>query len=149
MSDNVAFDEFVERHEPSLRRALAGHVPAHQVDDALSEAFLYAFANWHRVQDMHSPAGYLFRVAQSKSRVGRRVLMPPVPSDDARDRIEPGLIDAMRSLPSQQRSAVWLVHGCGWTYAEVAEALGITRSAVGTHVTRGLTSVRRRLGVEQ
>jgi DNA-directed RNA polymerase specialized sigma24 family protein len=41
-----------------------------------------------------------------------------------------------------------LIHACGWTYGEAAEAMEISRSAVGTHVTRALEALRRALEVE-
>jgi DNA-directed RNA polymerase specialized sigma24 family protein len=41
-----------------------------------------------------------------------------------------------------------MVHACGWTYAETAEALGMSVSAVGTHVSRALAKLRALLEVE-
>jgi DNA-directed RNA polymerase specialized sigma24 family protein len=43
---------------------------------------------------------------------------------------------------------VWLVHGCQWTYGEVAEAMGLGASTVGTHVSRGMARLRERLEVQ-
>jgi DNA-directed RNA polymerase specialized sigma24 family protein len=140
------FEEFVRATEPRLRRALAGHLPTDRVHDGLSEAFAHAWSNWDRVRTMENPAGYLFRVAQSKSRTRLEGALPETPRSHP-PHVEPGLIDAMRGLPRQQRSVVWLVHACDWTYAEVAEALGISASAVGTHLTRGISTLRARLGV--
>jgi DNA-directed RNA polymerase specialized sigma24 family protein len=119
-------------------------MPIDIVDDAMSEAFLYAYSHWDRVSSMNNSAGFLFRVAQSKSRRRRQGVLP-APSSDTATPIDPALIRAVQSLPPKQRSSVWLVHACGWTYAEAAEALGLSRSAVGTHVTRGLENIRKRL----
>ncbi|MFN0027632.1 MAG: RNA polymerase sigma factor [Acidimicrobiales bacterium] len=143
----VSFDGFVETIEPGLRRALAGHLPIDEVPDALNEAFTYAWEHWHDVQQLENPGGYLFRVAQSRLRRRRPgYLAPDDPERPAH--VEPGLVPAMRSLPIQQRSVVWLVHGCGWSYGEVAVALGITASTVGTHLTRGMARLRAELGVD-
>ena len=149
MTDDDAaadFEVFLGEIEPGLRRALAGHLQADQVPDALAEAFAYAWQHWNRVRHLDNPGGYLFRVAQSRSRSRRQgwlhaAVPPSTPS------VEPALATAMRALPPQQRSAVWLVHGCGWTYGEVATALDISASAVGTHVTRALARLRGQLGV--
>jgi DNA-directed RNA polymerase specialized sigma24 family protein len=149
MDDDSAHREFeamVSRVEPGLRRALAGHLAADVVPDALAEAFAYAWRNWDTVQGLTNPGGYLFRVAQSKART-RLVPVLPDPDPVRLPHVEPGLGAAMRGLPERQRSVVWLVHGCGWSYAETADALGISASAVGTHVTRGLAALRNRLGV--
>lgn len=145
MSDK-GFDEFVRQTEPRLLRALAGHVATDGVRDAAAEAYAHAWEHWERVQAMENPMGYVFRVAQSRS---RRRLTGRLPAPDASraPEVEPGLVSAMRSLPTQQRSAVWLVHGCGFTYGETAEALGISASAVGTHVSRALLALRSTLGV--
>lgn len=140
------FVAFVAAVEPSLRRALGGHLSAGMVPDAVAEAFAYAWQHWRRLRTMANPAGYLFRVAQSKSRVRRVGQMEPPARDQIAD-VEPGLVAAMRALSPQQRSAVWLVHGCGWSYAETATAMRISTSAVGTHLARGMSRLRTELGV--
>jgi RNA polymerase sigma-70 factor (ECF subfamily) len=145
-ADDGRFVEFVARVEPGLRRALAGHLPMGAVPDAVAEAFAYAWEHWDRVAVLDNPAGYLFRVAQSRSR-SRRHGHLPLPAVVGDVSVEPGLVQAMRSLPSRQRSAVWLVHACGWSYAEAAEALAVSTSSIGTHVARGLAQLRSRMGV--
>jgi len=147
MSDE-GFERFVRDTEARLLRGLAGHVATDCVRDAAAEAYAYAWEHWEQVQMMDNPMGYLFRVAQSRSR--RRLTgQLPAPDHGRTPEVEPGLVSAMRSLPSQQRSAVWLVHGCGFTYSETAEALGVSASAVGTHVTRAMASLRLSLGVRR
>ena len=147
MSDE-RFERFVRDTEARLLRSLAGHVATDGVRDAAAEAYTYAWEHWEQVQMMDNPMGYLFRVAQSRSR--RRLTGHlPEPDHGRTPEVEPGLVSAMRSLPSQQRSAVWLVHACGFTYSETAEALGVSASAVGTHVARAMASLRLSLGVRR
>jgi RNA polymerase sigma-70 factor (ECF subfamily) len=129
-----------------LRRALAGHLPIDEVADAVGEALGYAWQHWDRVRFMENPAGYLFRVGQSRSRRRRWALLPSAPPHDL-PAVEPGLVDALRNLSAMQRSCVWLVHACGWSYSETATALGVSASAVGTHVSRALPRLRAALGV--
>jgi len=140
-----SFETFVRETEPRLRRALAGHLSIDVIPDALAEAYAYAWQHWDRVQQLDNPAGYLFRVAQSRSRHRRQGLMESRAPTSSRE-IEPGLERALHRLTQKQRSAVWLVYGCGWTYAEAAASLGISPSAVGTHLQRGLRVLRRTLG---
>lgn len=140
------FEGFVTSAEPSLRRALSGHMRPDQVDDAIAAAFLYAYEHWDREATMASPVGYLFRVAQSATRVRRWAVLPMRPVDDVPDPIDERLVSALRSLPRQQRSAVWLVHACGWTQREAAAALGLSRSTLGTHVARGMARLRTTMG---
>lgn len=140
------FGEFVAAVEPTLRRAFAGHLPTASVGDALGEAFAYAWQHWEDVSRAVNPAGLLFRVGQSRLR-RRREGFPAAPDPGRLPHVEPGLGAAMRALPQRQRSVVWLVHGCGWSHVEVAEALGISASAVATHLTRGIDRLRMELGV--
>ncbi|MFV1991782.1 MAG: RNA polymerase sigma factor [Acidimicrobiales bacterium] len=133
--------------EPSLRRALVGHLAPSLVSDALAEAMAYAWEHWSEVRIMTNPAGYLFRVAQSKARQPKPAFMPPPPAGRIPE-MEPGLPDALRGLPESQRTAVWLVHACDWSYSEVAEAMGVSASTVGSHLERGLQKLRKSLGVD-
>ena len=140
------FEAFVERIEPALRRALSGHLAPDDVADAEAEAFAYAWQHRERVLAMENPGGYLYRVAQSRSRRRKQGFLP-WPSDAHVPEIEPGLPTALAALSPMQQRAVWLVHGCGWSYAETAAALDISASTVGSHVTRALERLREQLGV--
>jgi DNA-directed RNA polymerase specialized sigma24 family protein len=141
---HAAFTDFVNQIEPRLRRALVAARGPNLGRDATAEALAWAWEHWPRVQAMDNPAGYLFRVGQSKTRQRRRGWLQQAPASWDHV-IEPGLGAALAQLSDQQRTAVLLVHGCGWTYHEVAEALGVSRSSVGTHVARALTSLRNAL----
>ena len=140
------FEAFVQRIEPSLRRALAGHLHPDDVADAEAEAFAYAWQHRDRVMAMENPGGYLYRVAQSRSRRRKQGFLPWASDSHVPD-VEPGLPAALAALSPLQQRAVWLVHGCGWSYAETAEALGTSASTVGSHVSRALERLREQLGV--
>ena len=146
LTNRSDFEALVEAVEPDLRRALAGHVREDGIEDAVAEALAYAWENRDRVLDMKNPTGYLYRVAQSRSRRHREGLLVWPGERDMPD-IEPGLPDALAALSPPQASAVWLVHGCGWTYPMAAEALGVSASTIGTHRSRGLDRLRQELGV--
>ena len=140
-----AFGRFVSDAEPRLRRAftlLRGVEPGR---DATAEALAWAWEHWDRVQEMANPVGYLYRVGSSRTRARRTRLPMATPTEQ--HRFEPGLVPALERLPERQRTVVVLVHGCGWTHQEVADALGISRPSVGTHVSRAMTRLRREMGV--
>jgi RNA polymerase sigma-70 factor (ECF subfamily) len=145
-ASEAEFDRFVDTVRPRLVRALVGAVGVNDAADAAADAIAYAFEHWDRIQLMDNPAGYLYRVGQSRARRRRAPELPPPASMGLPD-IEPGLVPALRSLPTSQRTAVWLVHACGWHYSEVAEAMETSTSMVGNHVSRGLDALRRKLGV--
>ncbi len=141
------FALFVAEVEPRLRRALVGAVGVEAAGDAVAEALAYAWQNWQRVTLMANPAGYLYRVARSSTRVRPPKRVRYLIADQQRmPDIEPALPAALASLPERQRSVVWLLYACEWSYAEVAEALDISASAVGTHATRGLAALRATIG---
>lgn len=144
----TAFTAFVTAVEPRLRRALVGVRGRDAGRDATAEALAWAWEHWDEVQAMENPAGYLYRVGTSRTRERRRALLP-WKGDTPSPAFEPGLSPALAALSDRQRAAVVLVHGCGWSYTEVAEAIGVTKSSVGTHVARGMEQLRTALGAEQ
>jgi DNA-directed RNA polymerase specialized sigma24 family protein len=146
MTSEAEFEEFAVWARPRLRRALAGHMHRDDVADAVSEALAHGWQHRDRVLTMEHPVGYLFRVGQSKNRRRRQGFLP-WNGDEVIPEIEPGLAPALANLSPMQATAVWLVHACGWSHVEVAEALDISSSTVATHTSRGLAALRDLLGV--
>lgn len=144
--DSEAFAAFVREVEPKLRRAFVAAFGAQRGRDATAEALAWAWEHWERVVGMQNPAGYLWRVGRSRSRWPRKVpfLLPEPSAGDPV--VEPGLVPALQSLTSRQRTAVLLVHGYGWQLREVAELLGLKVTTVQNHVDRGMTKLRLALG---
>ena len=141
-----AFAEFVACTRPRLARALVAAYGVERGSEAVSEAMAFAWEHWDRVEVMANPAGYLYRVGQSRTRPRlRRPAFPPVDADRT-PWVEPGLPRALRRLSRSQRVAVVLVHGFGWTLTEVAEMTGVAKGSVQTHLTRGLSKLRTDLG---
>ena len=150
------FTMFVADAEPKLRHALVAWYGGDLGREAVAEALAWAWQNWDRLADMDNPEGYLFRVGQTHARRHLRRRKLRAPFKDHRDfepprnpRFEPGLISAIESLTSRQRSAVVLVHAYGLTHAETAELLGIRRSTVQNHVERGMAKLREQLEVSE
>lgn len=140
------FEAFVRAIDPRLRRALSAHLPPELVADGVAEAFAYAWQHWRRVRSMDNPAGYLYRVAQSRTRSRKQGFLEWPGVDELPD-YEPGLGAALLELPPGQLRAVWLVHACGWSHPEAGVALGVSASTVATQVQRALVRLRSRLGV--
>jgi DNA-directed RNA polymerase specialized sigma24 family protein len=97
---------------------------------------------------MDNPAGYLFRVGQSKARNyrRRRPVFPEVPSVEL-PLVEPLLAEAMSRLSGRQRVAVVLIHADGMTEREAADLMGLSRATVRRHATRGMEKLRAALEV--
>ncbi len=140
------FDAFFREAEPRLRRAYGGRLAPQSVGDAVGTALEFAWKNWDRVAVMEYPVPYLFRVGLSKSRRRKQGRLPASPPREV-SHVEPALVASMQRLSRRQREVVWLVEACEWTPTETAEALGLSLSAVRTHRSRGLDSLRQHLGV--
>lgn len=147
MAEVDEFEAFVVDAQPRLRRAFVGALGIDGAAEATAEALAWGWANQERLRGMDNPVGYLYRVGRSRTR-RRRSPKLPSPNHLRVPEVEPDLVPALMELSERQRTAVWLVHGCQWRHHEVAEALGISASAVATHVNRALERLRARLEVE-
>lgn len=140
-----AIEDFLLEARPSLMKAFLGSLGPQRADDALACAFEWAFENWERLSEMDNPTGYLFRVGTTRSTPPRTPKALPVATEVGLPDFEPRLVPALMTLTDQQRTAVWLVHACGWTYPDAAEAMGVGESTVGTHAARGMATLREEL----
>lgn len=143
-----SFTEFVATYEARLRQALMASCGSERGRDAACDALSYGWEHWDRVGPMENPVGYLYKVGVDRARrASRRKPLRFDPVDSARiPEVEPQLPDALAGLSERQRVVVVLVHGYGWTQLEVAELLGLSRSAVRNHMERALVSLRRSIG---
>ena len=147
-SEEEKFLGFVRETEPRLRRALIAAYGTQRGREATAEALGYAWEHRSELEKMDNPVGYLYRVAQSRSRERRR---PPAVFERPASEdlwVEPGLPAALTALPERQRVAVLLVYGAEWTLAETAALLEISRSSVQRHLERGLAKLRRTMKVD-
>ena len=139
---------FVAGVEPRLRRAFVATYGADRGTEATAEALAWAWTHWSRVQEMPNPAGYLYRVGQSRTRSRRASYLVAAPPA-AMPWVEPALPAALAALSEGQRTAVVLVHGFGWTLREVGELTGIQPTTVQNHLERGLAKLRVALEVTE
>ena len=96
--------------------------------------------------------GYLFRVGQSAAKretESRRPIESPKRAEGwvRESSYEPRLDAAMASLSGQQRAAVLMVHGYGYSLREAADVLGVSLGTLRTHLGRGLDRLRHELEV--
>lgn len=146
----ASFTDFVRDVEPRLKRALVAAFGPEVGGEATAEALAFGWEHWDRVKATPNPAGYLFGVGRNKARrsVGRRYAFPAPPAGHEHF-VEPGLPRALGRLSERQRVAVMLIHGDEWTYSEVAELLGVSVSTVQQHAERGMSKLRRSIGVDE
>jgi DNA-directed RNA polymerase specialized sigma24 family protein len=147
--DLEGFESFMKDLGSHLRDSLGAMFGVDVGREATAEALAYGWENWDRIRSMENPIGYLFVVGRNHARREFR-RRPVVLAEVAVERtpwVEPGLPTALASLSQRQRTVVMLLHSYGWTMAEVADLMGISKGAVQTHERRGMRRLRSRLGV--
>jgi RNA polymerase sigma-70 factor (sigma-E family) len=128
-------------------------------EDLVQEGFIRLARSAHRIQDPAKAAAYLrtivLNLARDHNRRGLVSLRHHLPLDDRRasaeDEVElredqQQVIDALRGLPHRQRDCLVLRYYHELGIDEIAEALGVSRNSVKTHLRRGLDSLERGLG---
>jgi RNA polymerase sigma factor (sigma-70 family) len=132
-----------------LRRALVAAYGIQVGNDVCADALAWAWEHQQEMNHVSHPVAYLFRVGQSSARRyhrwDREVRLPPELglAEVARDGV--GLDEALSALSRRQRAVVVLIHAHGWSYGEVADALGISVASVRNHAHRGMKQLRRRM----
>jgi len=160
---DTALEAVFHTHLRSLTRTAVLLVddPA-QAEDIVQEAFVKAFATWHRLEDETKAAAYLHRIVvnTSRSALRRRAVARRHPSkaaaprasaeEDALAALERAVVvRELRSLPRRQREALVLRHYLGLSEAEAASAMGVSTGSVKAYASRGLVELSRRMEVER
>jgi RNA polymerase sigma factor (sigma-70 family) len=147
-SFEAAFDELFPRAVRLANRLLGDRAAA---EDVAAEALARTYARWPKVSGLPYRDGWVLKVATNLAidRLRRRPLdLTPPPSEVFEDAVHLRLAlnAALLTLAPRQRQAVALRYLGGLSDKEVALALGISLGSVKTHIHRGLTGLRSRLG---
>jgi RNA polymerase sigma factor (sigma-70 family) len=123
-------------------------------EDLTQTTFLNAYRAFIKGVEVEKPQNWLIKIAHNVARTryaraSRRVKEVPleehveliaVPEEDRPD--VQGVLDALGRLPFNQRSALVMRELEGRTYAEIADAIGVSVSAVETLIFRARRSLR-------
>ncbi len=149
------FDRFFrENYDTTVRGLLLDGTAAEDAHDAAQEAYIRAYARWWRVGHYREPLAWVRRVAvnivrdQHRHTVVRENAMPrvAVPEAIVDTPTERGdLDDALDTLPPQQRQAVDLYYGAGYSTEEAANRMGISPGAFRFHLSRGRRALKPRM----
>lgn len=160
----TAFEAFFRQHEREVYACLwrlTGDAQAAR--DLTQETFVRAWRHFERIRAYDQPRAWLLRVATNLARSSHRASKQrPLSTDLLRDEQIPTRSDptarlaerdlvqrTLLELPAAQRAALTLREIYGFSCAEIAETLGISRDAVKMALFRGRESFRRRyLGKE-
>jgi RNA polymerase sigma-70 factor (sigma-E family) len=148
------FEEFVAAETPRLLRlAVALTGSPHDAWDLVQESLVRVGVRWRKLAD-GNPGGYaqttLVRLNIDRHRRRRRE-RPRSTSGDAPVEVEhpldPELVEALRQLPPQQRTAVVLRCLVDLDHAGIADHLGCSVGTARSHLSRGLARMRQHLEV--
>jgi len=123
-------------------------------EDLTQTTFLNAYRAYVKGVEVEKPQNWLIKIAHNVARTryaqaSRRVKEVPleehvdliaVPEEDRPD--VQGILDALGRLPFNQRSALVMRELEGRTYAEIADAIGVSVSAVETLIFRARRALR-------
>lgn len=143
----AAFDGLFERAGRLATRLLGDRTAG---EDIAAEALARAWLHWRRVGDLPHREAWVLRVATNLALDALRrrpgllaVGLGPDTADQVAVRL--ALAAALRSLPKRQREVVVLRHLADLPEAEVARVLRLRPGTVGTHLHRGMATLRVRL----
>jgi RNA polymerase sigma factor (sigma-70 family) len=131
-----------------------------QAADALQEAILRLWRELQRGTTIERPPAWLYRtvyrLAMEQHRWRHRVsLLLPRLAPQRTDYAGPESSDRVAvwaevdGLPPRQRHVLYLHYVADLTFEQIAGVIGISPSATRTHASRGIATLRTRLGVEE
>jgi RNA polymerase sigma-70 factor (ECF subfamily) len=141
--DEHELEDHFRQHFPQVVASLTLVVGDRELaHDAAAEAFAKAYSRWSRVSSYRSPTGWIYTVALNRARRAARrrgrerdllaTLPPAVASVSPGDGL--GVWELLDTLPERQRTAVVLRYAADLTEADVAAAMGVTRSTVSSQL---------------
>ena len=158
--DQRAFGVLVERHHRAIiqfAHRFLGDIGRDVAEDVAQEVFLSAWKSAPTFKPRAKVSTWLFRIATNaclnyrrRSRLRRTVALEdqreadvPGPSDRPADHERAGVVrEAVADLPANQRAAIVLRHFHDFSYAEIAEVLETSVSAVESLLFRARRGLR-------
>jgi len=144
-------EELVNKHEHTLyRAALAILGDAQEAEDAVQDAYLRYLEKRPDLRDGEHEKAWLLKVTANrcKSLLRQRKRHPAVELLDVYPAPEGGsreLVEAILTLPANQRAAVHLHYYEGCSTDEIANILGQRPGTVRSHLSRARESLRQYL----
>lgn len=134
----------VEKYERQLRSFLVGAIGVDDADDIAQEAFIKAWRSARQYDGRARYSTWLTRIAWrcriDELRRERRAVAVEMPGRAAVDGGE--VEDMLARLSENERAALILCEGHGWTHAEAAELLTIPLGTLKSTVARAKTKCR-------
>ena len=163
LAEPGCFGEIFDRHADEILRYAYARLGPDLAEDVVAETFLAAFARRDRYDTARADArpwlyGIAVRQIGRHRRAGARQLrlLRSEPAGEdlggraaervTAEQLRPRLAAVLSRLSSEDRELLLLVAWAGLSYAESAQALGLTVSAVKSRLNRIRTRTRKALG---
>ena len=155
MEQTNRLEELVLKYENTLfRAALAILGDPHEAQDAVQDAYVKYLEKQPQFWDGEHAKAWLLKVTANgcKSRLRARKRHPaeelldtyPAPDQDSRE-----VVEAILSLPANQRAAIHLHYYEGYSTGEIAQILGQRPGTVRSHLSRAREGLRKYLKGEE
>ncbi len=153
--DRAICELYRAHYQPLVRLAVLLVRDAATAEEVVQDAFIAMRGAWPRLRDAGKALLYLRRSVVNRSRsvlrhraVVARYLQKPLPPAPAAEQAAIAVLEraavmaALRRLPARQREALVLRYYADLSEAEIAKAMGISRGAVKSHTSRGMSVLR-------
>jgi RNA polymerase sigma-70 factor (sigma-E family) len=160
-ADDAVTALFAAHYRPLVRLATLLLHDNGAAEEITQDAFVALHGHWSRLRDPDRAVAYLRQTVVNRSRsalrhrgVVERFLSRQAPAAHAPS-AETGALEsaefdrvlvAVRALPARQREVVVLRYYADLPEAEIAEAMGVSRGAVKSHMFRAMAALRRSMG---
>ena len=155
---SAAFARLVHEHVDMLFAVASRLGSKDAAEDLVQETFTKAWRGLGRFRKDASARTWLYRILVNTSRdrfrrESRRQgsPLPAKPSRDPSQQLQQSdlvrrVLGEMRGLPERQREALLLRARAGFSYAEIAEVMGVTVGSVKAHLVAARKSLTDRIG---
>jgi RNA polymerase sigma-70 factor (sigma-E family) len=157
-ADEAVTALFSAHYRPLVRLATLLLRDSGVAEEITQDAFVALHGGWSRLRDPDKAVAYLRQAVVNRSRsalrhrgvvqrfISRQAPIAHAPSAESGalasaefDRV----LVAVRALPARQREAVVLRYYADLAEGEIAEAMGVSRGAVKSHLFRAMAALRR------
>ena len=150
--DAVVSELYRAHHRSLVRLAALLILDAATAEDVVQDAFVAMHGAWPRLRDTAKALSYLRQAVVNRSRSLLRqhtvaAQHAPNPPSDAPGTGHEGVtalersavVAALGGLPARQREALVLRYYANLSEADIAKAMGVSRGAVKSHASRGMS----------
>jgi RNA polymerase sigma-70 factor (sigma-E family) len=157
-ADDAVTQLYVAHYSSLVRLAALLVRHSGEAEEIVQDSFVAMHGRWHRLREPDKALAYLRQSVINRARSAQRhhvVVDKHTPRhvDDAPSAEHHALgsetraevMGALHQLPTRQREVLVLRYYSELSEAEIADALGISRGAVKSHASRGMSALRQRL----